>query len=342
MEADLFQDIFSALEQHNKRIRLPLNNACPIQKIVWSSFDYLRGPELEFVWEADYLRPDNAGGAGVSQQFLSPKSQLNDTTNGAHSDNEAADACTDSTDSSFSKNTGESAASTTQYEEIDEYFNSELLQLSGEPFNANLLCDASMLRSANRLFASSSTEDAAGQHQQLMTDELSSLNLSYQTDDTLRPVPNNRTPAPSKTAGEEEEAGVLVVTESFLVDANPSEAMVTSCVDSGIGGTISIESNLSTYAKPELREEVVFNSDDQRCNIRMRKSDIAGYHIPEAEEVIDFKKAYVATQISHGIGVPRTGTAHFFHPFPRLFVERRWTRPVEQMRTREDSRGAVA
>ncbi|KAL3076013.1 hypothetical protein niasHT_032610 [Heterodera trifolii] len=320
MEADLFQDILSALQQQKKRIRLPLANPCPIQKIVWSSFDYLRGPELEFVWEADFLPAPTAeeGADGTQQQNYGQKSYCctnggtDGTTNAILEDAETvADvSCTNSsTDSSFSKNTGASGTSTAQYEEIDEFYNNELLQLSGDIFH-----------NGSQFLVSSSTSEqcAGGPSQQRLTDELSSLNLSCQTDDTLRAVPSasrvtdnaNATAYNSQNADEDGEV-VAVTTETDFAtitttnnhnnapsSSSCADAMVTSCVDSGIGGTVSIESNLSTYTKPEQREdEVLFSADDQRCSIKMRSSsvsrgDVFGYHIPEAEEVIEFSQVY--------------------------------------------------
>lgn len=40
---------------------IPLQNGCPIQKIVWSSFNYMVGPELKFVWEPLYEEPSHIG-----------------------------------------------------------------------------------------------------------------------------------------------------------------------------------------------------------------------------------------------------------------------------------------
>ncbi|KAL3091139.1 hypothetical protein niasHS_004258 [Heterodera schachtii] len=295
MEADLFQDILSALQQQKKRIRLPLANPCPIQKIVWSSFDYLRGPELEFVWEADFLPAPTAeeGADGAQQQNYGQKSYCctnggtDGTTNAILEDAETvADvSCTNSsTDSSFSK----------------------------------LSCDA--FHNAGQFLVSSSTSEhcAGGPSQQRLTDELSSLNLSCQTDDTLRAVPSasrgtenaNATAYNSQNAdGDGEVVAVTTETDFATIttttnhnnapsSSSCADAMVTSCVDSGIGGTVSIESNLSTYTKPEHREdEVLFSADDQRCSIKMRSSsasrgDVFGYHIPEAEEVIEFSQVY--------------------------------------------------
>lgn len=94
--------------------------------------------------------------------------------------------------------------------------------------------------------------------------------MSCQTDDTLRAVPSasrrtaNAT-AYNSTDGDGEVVAVTTETDFATITTttnhnNPpsssscADAMVTSCVDSGIGGTVSIESNLSTYTKPEHRE----------------------------------------------------------------------------------------
>uniref|UniRef100_A0A915D5H3 Uncharacterized protein n=1 Tax=Ditylenchus dipsaci TaxID=166011 RepID=A0A915D5H3_9BILA len=94
MEADLFEHIYNSLEQHKKRIKLPLRNACPISKIIWSSFDYMAGPELKFVWEADYL--------DSSQDHCESVSHLNAGASSTHLLDETA-TMDGSTDSSFQR-----------------------------------------------------------------------------------------------------------------------------------------------------------------------------------------------------------------------------------------------
>ncbi|VDN27249.1 unnamed protein product [Gongylonema pulchrum] len=52
VEADAFLQIYEAFEDASRKIQIPLRHRCPIRKVVWSSFDYMSGPELGFTWEA--------------------------------------------------------------------------------------------------------------------------------------------------------------------------------------------------------------------------------------------------------------------------------------------------
>jgi hypothetical protein len=40
-------------QNRTNHISMSVENGSPVQKIVWSSFDYMAGPELLFVWESD-------------------------------------------------------------------------------------------------------------------------------------------------------------------------------------------------------------------------------------------------------------------------------------------------
>lgn len=51
MEADLYDKVNEALQQKSRRVILPVNNLSGVDKIVWSVWDYIMGPELKFVWE---------------------------------------------------------------------------------------------------------------------------------------------------------------------------------------------------------------------------------------------------------------------------------------------------
>lgn len=43
--------IVSFFQDASRCMRLPVPHLCPIKKVVWSSFDYVNGPQLGFTWE---------------------------------------------------------------------------------------------------------------------------------------------------------------------------------------------------------------------------------------------------------------------------------------------------
>uniref|UniRef100_A0A0M3J584 LNS2 domain-containing protein n=1 Tax=Anisakis simplex TaxID=6269 RepID=A0A0M3J584_ANISI len=105
---------------------LTVRDGCAIQKVLWSSFDYMNGPELCFVWEPEVstsraspatLAADLGLGSGMG---LTPASRSGNNSETASKDSKE-DTSTSMT-SSVSK-----APSTNNYEEIDDVFNEELL-----------------------------------------------------------------------------------------------------------------------------------------------------------------------------------------------------------------------
>lgn len=51
MEADAYERISTALTSRLRRTNLPIRSSCGIDRIVWSVWDYIVGPELRFVWD---------------------------------------------------------------------------------------------------------------------------------------------------------------------------------------------------------------------------------------------------------------------------------------------------
>ncbi|KRY61344.1 Protein C9orf72 [Trichinella britovi] len=51
MEADIYELISNALNEQSCHVSVPLQNSCGIDRIVWSVWSYIMGPELKFVWE---------------------------------------------------------------------------------------------------------------------------------------------------------------------------------------------------------------------------------------------------------------------------------------------------
>uniref|UniRef100_A0A914ZKR2 Uncharacterized protein n=1 Tax=Parascaris univalens TaxID=6257 RepID=A0A914ZKR2_PARUN len=102
MDAEEFWSVYEAVEDSTRTLRLTIRDPCAINKVVWSSFDYMNGPELCFVWEpvaVSNLSP---------VEFASNSDCSKDTTN--------------SLTSSLSK-----ATSTNTYEDIDNAFSDDLL-----------------------------------------------------------------------------------------------------------------------------------------------------------------------------------------------------------------------
>ncbi|VDM45460.1 unnamed protein product [Toxocara canis] len=116
------------LKDSTRTLQLALRDPCAISKVVWSSFDYMNGPELCFVWEplaASTLTP---------VELASNSDCSRDTSN--------------SLTSSVSK-----ATSTNTYEDIDNAFSEDLLTCAiaeldicatCSRMHAGVLCDSMM------------------------------------------------------------------------------------------------------------------------------------------------------------------------------------------------------
>uniref|UniRef100_A0AC35U681 UDENN FLCN/SMCR8-type domain-containing protein n=1 Tax=Rhabditophanes sp. KR3021 TaxID=114890 RepID=A0AC35U681_9BILA len=53
MEADLCEKVYNAMETKTNLVTLNMSHVIPLKKIILSSFSYMSGPELQFVWELD-------------------------------------------------------------------------------------------------------------------------------------------------------------------------------------------------------------------------------------------------------------------------------------------------
>ncbi|KHN84114.1 hypothetical protein Tcan_10383 [Toxocara canis] len=128
MDAEEFWSVYEAVEDSTRTLQLALRDPCAISKVVWSSFDYMNGPELCFVWEplaASTLTP---------VELASNSDCSRDTSN--------------SLTSSVSK-----ATSTNTYEDIDNAFSEDLLTCAiaeldicatCSRMHAGVLCDSMM------------------------------------------------------------------------------------------------------------------------------------------------------------------------------------------------------
>ncbi|GMS84616.1 hypothetical protein PENTCL1PPCAC_6791, partial [Pristionchus entomophagus] len=98
MEADQFFQVIESLDKHKSRIALRIRDTCGITQIIWSTFDYMSGPELRFVWD---VTPSN--------ESLSPIDLSGDEEpNGSANDDESESFSSSMTNSSI------------QFEEIDD------------------------------------------------------------------------------------------------------------------------------------------------------------------------------------------------------------------------------
>uniref|UniRef100_A0A914MUT7 Folliculin n=1 Tax=Meloidogyne incognita TaxID=6306 RepID=A0A914MUT7_MELIC len=272
MEAELFQEITDALREKSNHIFLPVENVCPIQKIVWSSFDYMAGPELKFCWEADY----------------SIKNGNNPTINnseGIELDNEieTGDGCVSTSDSSYTKNT--ISSNSAQFEDIDAY-NSESFQLASLKFGRN----GDSINDFDSKFEISRTQSST------MVESTDSFSHIQSTSEQL--TPQKEKPASPTKISKSSTIGSInknrkrnenISNDQQQPSSSPSQAMVTSCVDSGIAPTISTESNLSAFLLQEPKENVIYKANNQSCDIQLQKGELLlDAKINGAQEVIEF------------------------------------------------------
>ncbi|CAK5075089.1 unnamed protein product [Meloidogyne enterolobii] len=287
MEAELFQEITDALREKSNHIFLPVENVCPIQKIVWSSFDYMAGPELKFCWEADY----------------SIKNGNNSTINnseGIELDNEieTGDGCVSTSDSSYTKNT--ISSNSAQFEDIDAY-NSESFQLASLKFGRN----GDSINDFDSKFEISRTQSST------MVESTDSFSHIQSTSEQLTPQkeklasPTKISKSPTINSINKTQKRNDQQQPSF---SSPSPAMVTSCVDSGIAPTISTESNLSAFLLQEPKENVIYKADNQSCDIQLQKGELLlDAKINGAQEVIEFDADnYSETSVVEDIPPVRT------------------------------------
>ncbi|GMR36938.1 hypothetical protein PMAYCL1PPCAC_07133, partial [Pristionchus mayeri] len=135
MEADEYFQAYDALEQdkHKSRIALRIRDTCGITQIIWSTFDYMSGPELRFVWE---VTPSN--------ESLTPIDLSGDEEpSGSGADDESLDSSM--TNSSI------------QFEEIDDVLQTDLSMLDDA-----ITGDSSISRFLDDFMCESRTSEQSG------------------------------------------------------------------------------------------------------------------------------------------------------------------------------------
>lgn len=89
---------FAIFQDSSRKIQIPVRHLCPIQKVVWSSFDYMTGPELGFTWEA--VIPASESSSSCKSSFSSSSRD----------------------DSSLTSSMTKGGGSAADYEEIDDVY----------------------------------------------------------------------------------------------------------------------------------------------------------------------------------------------------------------------------
>ncbi|KAK0395615.1 hypothetical protein QR680_001360 [Steinernema hermaphroditum] len=300
MEADLFQTVYDALQHSGSRkISMTVDNLSPITKIIWSSFDYMTGPELKFVWEVDY---------GRRSQSLTPV----DFGSEAGADrNSSAESSLSKVASTASRNEDfEGSSNGMHFEEIDNIFHTELLTTSFAEADVCPMCmqvhqssyddeccngygkddceNIPLNTISERTESSELTTSVTGSTP-TVTSQMNPLrphtgasNVSTCSTATTMTAYSNIGSEPQES--DEAADGDVVAKISMDMEAamgcrgqipkSPTDdQMNTSCVDSGITGTISTHSDLSLISHGYGGEDVCCYSKEQIDSERCRGTE---------------------------------------------------------------------
>ncbi|VBB33989.1 unnamed protein product, partial [Acanthocheilonema viteae] len=253
VEADTFLRIYEAIEDSSCKIQVPVRHLCAIRKVVWSSFDYMTGPELGFTWEAV---------SATNEATSSGKSSLSSSSRD---------------DSSLTSSVTKDCSSGADYEEIDDVYRSKLLteaisdtmctdtskdldhyrydQASEVPHNVfkmnMIMCSDERLYLDEFMTESRSTIDGTTKTSFASTsrndDFESSTNSDKDSSDhKVEEIARNNSPN-----GVED---LLELNETTAKTNEDLQDMVSSGFDSGIVGTVSMYSGLSTMASSHAKE----------------------------------------------------------------------------------------
>ncbi|EJW79838.1 hypothetical protein WUBG_09250 [Wuchereria bancrofti] len=238
VEADRFLQIYEAIEDSSRKIQLPVRHLCAIRKVIWSSFDYMTGPELGFTWEAV---------TATSEPTSSGKTSLSDSSRDDLS-----------LTSSITKGCGSGA----DYEEIDDVYR-QTSELHHDIFKMNMLiCSDERLYLDEFMTESHSTIDgtiaiAASDSDHMK--HVASLTSASRSGDLDSSTNSDK----DSSIHKEEVAEVnplnavgdlLVLDETSAKNSEDLQGMVSSAVDSGIVGTVSMYSELSIMGASHAKE----------------------------------------------------------------------------------------
>ncbi|KAL3994697.1 C9orf72-like family protein [Acanthocheilonema viteae] len=222
VEADTFLRIYEAIEDSSCKIQVPVRHLCAIRKVVWSSFDYMTGPELGFTWEAV---------SATNEATSSGKSSLSSSSRD---------------DSSLTSSVTKDCSSGADYEEIDDVYR-QASEVPHNVFKMNMImCSDERLYLDEFMTESRSTIDGTTKTSFASTsrndDFESSTNSDKDSSDhKVEEIARNNSPN-----------GVEDLLELNETTAKTDEDL--QGFDSGIVGTVSMYSGLSTMASSHAKE----------------------------------------------------------------------------------------
>ncbi|KAK5981833.1 hypothetical protein GCK32_005630 [Trichostrongylus colubriformis] len=305
MEAELYFSAYDALHQGNsavRRLELRLQNVSNIGKIVWSSFDFMCGPEMKFVWEvtsSSSVSPVNLSGEdgsvndaeSLDSSMSTQSAQYEDIDNPLEADLTCTSGAIDDSfldDSIYheyrisSRNAGIAYRELRYLDEfmVDSHYSkaesndtmtdSSAQEITSTSRSVSASTTETLLQSAENVMEprSAATDESAGPIDPMVGTPMELMNISTllssdnqrQLDESLsQTILTSRNSSESSTTdaskasscsfsklSEDGNANEEGDKNAGVVDSGKvANALTTSCVDSGIGGTISTHSELS-------------------------------------------------------------------------------------------------
>ncbi|VDO42769.1 unnamed protein product [Onchocerca flexuosa] len=258
VEADTFLRIYEAIEDSSRKIQIPVRHLCPIRKVVWSSFDYMSGPELGFTWEA--VIPTN-------ESTSSCKSSLSSSSRD---------------DSSLTSSMTRGAGSAADYEEIDDVYR-QASELPYDIFKMNILMcndeqsylDEFMTESRSTIDGTTTVTTGDSHHMKHLT-SLTSMSRNGDFESSTNSDKDSSVYKVEEVTGIcslNETEDLLTLDETSAKNNKDLQGMVSSGIDSGIVGTVSMHSELSTVAS-HVKEILKLKPDEEV----IQKSCIVSYN----------------------------------------------------------------
>ncbi|PAV77416.1 hypothetical protein WR25_16181 [Diploscapter pachys] len=281
MEAEEYFATFEQLHEGDSphaatHLPLRVSESCGISKIVWSSFDFMSGPEMNFVWEVSSNSSTGSPNLSGEENSISDAASLDSslsTASAAYEDiddplqegltsfDNFDDSLIDSAYSAYFPMGVPDAMSYGKLKYLDDY----MTESTSTCATAKTLDDS---RVSSCTFSpppcTLEEEHAASPLYDLLTgtptsnemNVLAALTLSNEHHDTEESNEFGESSSSNvsvrtlgkKNKPEEETATTKDAAElkkSIIEEEDKNHALTTSCVDSGIGGTISTHSELS-------------------------------------------------------------------------------------------------
>lgn len=84
-DPELLITVIAMFQDSSRKIQVPVRHLCAIRKVVWSSFDYMTGPELGFTWEAVTATSESTSKSSMSDSSRDDSSLTSSVTKGCGS-----------------------------------------------------------------------------------------------------------------------------------------------------------------------------------------------------------------------------------------------------------------